>query len=165
MMGIPLFVYGIVVIFAFAVIVGLLIFVYKNTASATPAAGATKGRKDDDVAIVADDEDDAPRVRAGPRKGFRARPVGARNKRKPVRVVEEPSSSEDEREVAEAMYKEELGKEEKVASGGSTKKVGAKKQRKLEAKEAKKQEREVCFLNLRHTFTSFAELSNRNNTF
>ena len=142
--GIPLFAFSIVVILAFAVIVGLLVFVYLKAGKGSTNDTTKKPNKDQ--AIIKDADEDEDTVRRPPRRGIKKRAGGGRMKRQPV-IREEEESSGDERVEAEIMFND-LKKEEETAARAPTKKVGAKKQRKLDAKEAKKQEREVgqvCF--------------------
>lgn len=141
--GIPLVAFSIVVLLAFVVIVGLLVFVYFKAGNREDdgTTDKKKGKKKDGEK-EADDDEDTGVVRRPARRGpgLKKRGMG-RMKRKPIR--EEEESSGDERVEAELMFKEIEKEEATAAKGGPTKKVGAKKQRKLEAKEAKKQEREV----------------------
>jgi len=138
--GIPLFAFSIVVVLAFAVIVGLLVLVYLKAGKGSTNDTTKKPNKDQALIKDAEDEDEDT-VRRPPRRGIKKRAGGGRMKRQPV-IREEEESSGDERVEAEIMFND-LKKEEETAARAPTKKVGAKKQRKLDAKEAKKQEREV----------------------
>src|SRR5690242_17214803 len=118
MIAIPLVAYAAVVVFAFVVIVTLLAVVYKSGRKTEDDASDT-GKKTDKRGTKdpAEDEDDAPRPRAGlkgSRGGRRGRGGSARGRggmgrmaRRPIQ--EEPSSSsgsDDDEKVDEAIFKE-----------------------------------------------------------